>query len=65
MNPKLTVVYDEKTKKLFPFTYDKSGCVVVLSSGNVENYIVSNVDASRIDLANGYLLDEGECYEEE
>lgn len=63
---KVTVVYDTKTKKIIPFKYGDMGEVIITITGyHLDNLIVSRVEATRLDLFNGYILEEGQVYVEE
>ena len=58
---KILVVYNPKTKKIFPHRIAEDGTVVVTVSGgpNVEDsLLVSSVDIKYIDTLNWYVLDE-------
>lgn len=63
---KITVVYNKNTKKIIPFRYTDLGEVEILDcEQNIDELIVSMIDATRLDLVNGYVLEEGEIYVEE
>lgn len=55
---KIVVVYDGKTKKIYPHTYDKNGEIVVVASGivNSDTLLVGNVDVEEIDMFNWYIV---------
>jgi hypothetical protein len=59
MGQKVTVVYDWKTRKIYPHRFEPDGSVTILSSGTFddERLIVGIVDSMRLDLFNGYVLE--------
>lgn len=57
---KVVVVYHSKTKKLYKFTFNSHGEVEIFSNDPIdENMVcVGLVDSRRLDLENGFLLEE-------
>lgn len=56
---KITVVYDKKTWKVYPFVYGDKGEVLITASGtvNTDNLIVSMLDCKIVDLETMYLTE--------
>lgn len=69
MSLQVKVVYHRITKKLYSFYVDERTSEIIITSDvedkDYDDLIVSSVDPRRLDLFDGYLLDEGVFYGEE